>query len=445
MNAFWQASLERTLERSGTLADGAVSTADTARWLGQYREDAPTSSNQGSGDVAFQRWFAFKEAFSPKFVADTLSSLPYRAEICLDPFGGSGTSAVTSRMLGLSSISIEVNPFLADLIQAKLTPISGASFLADYEMVLSSLCRDDEDAISAPGMPATFVEPGVDGRYVFAADVYTTARAIVRAAAQLRPEHERLLKVLLGSVLVANSNVIINGKGRRYRKGWQQRTRTASDLVRALDVAVDRAVQDLTQFAGLPTGRHEVIRGDARDALRRVRHADVAVLSPPYPNSFDYTDVYNLELWMLSYLRSTDDNRALRQQTLRSHVQLKWTPTAIASAAPSLIRTIRELQNARGELWNPNIPEMIGYYFDDLAKIFVELARILGQGRRAIVAIGDSQYAGVRVNVAAILIECVRPLGFQLVEQGSIRSMRTSAQHGGTFDLSEHCLVFERA
>jgi hypothetical protein len=35
-------------------------------------------------------------------------------------------------------------------------------------------------------------------------------------------------------------------------------------------------------------------------------------------------------------------------------------------------------------------------------------------------------------------------LGFRLTKSGAIRSMRTSSQHGGKFDLSEHCLVFER-
>ena len=33
---------------------------------------------------------------------------------------------------------------------------------------------------------------------------------------------------------------------------------------------------------------------------------DLAVFSPPYPNSFDYTDVYNVELWAMGYLRNSD-------------------------------------------------------------------------------------------------------------------------------------------
>ena len=97
---------------------------------------ATGKSNQGTTEVPFQRWFRFKEAFSPKFVIDTLASLDGPVEHCLDPFGGSGTTALTCRMLGLSSTSIEVNPFLADLIEAKIEPVSSSAFLGDYEDLL---------------------------------------------------------------------------------------------------------------------------------------------------------------------------------------------------------------------------------------------------------------------------------------------------------------------
>jgi hypothetical protein len=71
MNAFWQAPLADTLANSSSIAKGPAPTLDAAQWLARYAEEAPTSSNQGSAAVAFQRWFHFKEAFSPKFVADT--------------------------------------------------------------------------------------------------------------------------------------------------------------------------------------------------------------------------------------------------------------------------------------------------------------------------------------------------------------------------------------
>lgn len=444
MTEFWRSSLAETVRNSERLAGRHVPMSDIVHWLESYAEAAPTSSNQGAANIPFQRWFHFKEAFSPKFVADTLGALPYKIDRCLDPFGGSGTTAVTCRMLGISSTVIEVNPFLADLIEAKLTPVPAANFCATYDSLLSNLNIESGDSLPIEGMPPTMVEPGLKGRFVFAADVYATIRAIVRASAALSPDEGRLLKVLLGAVLVPNSNVTINGKGRRYRRGWEARRRSATDLIASLDDAVDMATADLTLYSGLRRGRHVIQRGDARNALARVKKADVAIFSPPYPNSFDYTDVYNLELWMLGYLKSGPDNRMLRHQTLRSHVQTKWRATQPVAASEALETTLDALRRARADLWNPHIPEMIGFYFDDLAMVFAQLRRILAPGHHAVVAIGDSQYAGIHVDVARILIECVCPMGFRLTESGAIRSMRNSSQHGGGFELSEHCLVFER-
>lgn len=445
MTEFWESSLAETVRKSERFTKSHTRTRDVAGWLGSYSEAAPTSSNQGAAGLPFQRWFHFKEAFSPKFVADTLISLPYEVSTCVDPFGGSGTTAVTCRMLGISSASVEVNPFLADLIESKLVPIEPAEFCEAYEDLLRGLRTNKADRTPIAGMPPTLTEPGVNDRYVFPLDVFKTVRAILRLSATMKAEQARLLRVLLGSVLVPNSNVLINGKGRRYKRGWQAKQKTSSDLVSSLDTAVDAATADMTMFAGLPRGKHKVYRGDARTALAKIKHADVAIFSPPYPNSFDYTDVYNLELWMLGYLKCGQDNRGLRHRTLRSHVQTKWQASPRVTLSTTLDKAQRRLRRARADLWNPNIPEMVGFYFDDLYKIFEQLTGILPLGHHAIVAIGDSQYAGVHIDVASILTESISSLGFKLTEQGAMRSMRNSSQHGGNFKLSEHCLVFERA
>lgn len=444
MTDFWESSLAETVRTSERLTSNATRSQAVADWFSLYAENAPTSSNQGVAKLPFQRWFHFKEAFSPKFVADTLGSLPYKVKHCVDAFGGSGTTAMTCRMLGISSTSVEVNPFLADLIETKLSPVAPAAFCAAYESLVTRLEITKADAQIVEGMPPTITSPGLKDRYVFPSEVYETARAILRASNALEPDQGRLLRILLGSVLVANSNVVINGKGRRYRRNWQAKQKTGRDLIASLDAAVDVASADLTAFSGLPRGKHKVLRGDARDKLSDVTTADVAIFSPPYPNSFDYTDVYNLELWMLGYLTSAPDNRALRHRTLRSHVQMKWSSTPRFAVSALLDETVKALQLARADLWNPNIPEMVGFYFDDLCRVFQQLARVLPEGRHAVVAIGDSQYAGIHIDVASILIESLGGLGFKLSERGAIRSMRNSSQHGGAFELSEHCLVFER-
>ena len=413
-------------------------------WLSAHNFEAPVSSNVGAGNLPFQRWFRFKEAYSPAFVTATIAGCDYPVRHLLDPFGGSGTTALTARMEGLDSTSIEVNPFLADVIRTKVTPISPASFAVSCRGVVDRTRVVKRDYRIIEGAPATLVEPGVKDRYVYARETYGALRALNRRIGQLDGEESRLARVLLGSILVDCSNVRINGKGRRYRQNWQARRVTRADVFERFEGAVTRAVEDLTTFNGHSCSRHRVYTGDARARLMRIPSADLAIFSPPYPNSFDYTDVYNLELWMLGYFRSRKDNTSLRARTLRSHVQISWPEAQNPRPTPKLEAVKNALEYRREQLWNRNIPEMVVGYFADLENVLVSLKGIVRAGGNVVAAVGDSQYGGVRIDTAGILAEIGQRCGYDVEDTCEIRSMRASAQHGGGFDLSETALRLRR-
>jgi hypothetical protein len=235
----------------------------------------------------------------------------------------------------------------------------------------------------------------------------------------------------------------VNGKGRRYRGGWQGRRVGAHDVDRLFEEAVRRAARDIAEYGGRLRAPVRVLRGDSRKLLSEAGKSDVAVFSPPYPNSFDYTDVYNLELWVLGYLADAGANRRLRQATFRSHVQVQWDDDVVECPVVSatLARTIERLTAAKERLWDPRLIGMLQAYFQDMAGILCDLRRTLNAGGRAIMVVGDSCYAGVRIDTTTILREIGTQLGFAVLEETPIRSMRSSAQHGGRHDLSESCLV----
>ena len=91
-----------------------------AKWTGG-RKVPSLGTNDGARPIAFQSWHHFKEAFAPELVAHAVRSSPVTVARCIDPFGGSGTTALACQMLGVASTTVEVNPFLADVIRAKLT------------------------------------------------------------------------------------------------------------------------------------------------------------------------------------------------------------------------------------------------------------------------------------------------------------------------------------
>jgi hypothetical protein len=400
-------------------------------------------TNTGSEPLAFQNWRRFKEAFVPELVqravVETSEALGRPVRACLDPCAGSGTTPLACQFLGVEPVAIEVNPFLADLIEAKLTVVDEALVARRCGEVIASKVVVDPAAYYASA-PATFVEPGVDGRYLFARQIAERLASLATAVSKVPEESiARLLRVLLASASLDVCNATVSGKGRRYRRNWASLEHSVLDLDTAFVQAVKAAVFDITRYARRKVRNYDLRRGDARTAVSGVPDVDLVVFSPPYPNSFDYTDVYNIELWVLGYLQSGSDNASLRASTLRSHVQIK-RDFSFATQVPLVERAIEQLRSAPA-LWNKNIPDMIGAYFADLGIILRGVRAKLPHKGRVYMLVGDSRYGGVDVPVASALIEMADGLGFEVLSAEPFRSMRASPQQGGRQELAETLLV----
>ncbi len=363
-----------------------------------------------------------------------------------DPFGGSGTSALAAQFLGIESVSIEVNPYLADLVRAKVSTynikkLSSALLRVEKRARLSKKRGLGNIAV----LPGTFVQPGRNQRWLFdravAIEVEKLKHAIGREKAR---SIRRLFRVLLGGSLVEFSNAVISGKGRRYRRDWQRRRMNPSDVVKQFSSAAGNAIAEINALSERSKARSIVICGDSRKRLRSVGAVDLIVCSPPYPNSFDYTDVYNMELWMLGYLKSPKQNRKLRRSTLSSHVQIA-PEFSMPPDVPTLRKLLERMTYARKMLWNENLIAMVGGYFRDLEVVLDGCRKILRANGQAWFVVGDSQYAGIQIKVADILCEIAESVGLSIVRRQPFRSMRLSPQQGGKRRLAESLVVFTKS
>lgn len=416
-------------------------------WIGD-RRPSHLSTNTGTALVAFQSWRNFKEAFAPELIAQAFeeSEVALGRPVCtaIDPFGGSGTTALASQFLGVKPFTIEVNPYLADLIEAKLASYNADILRTDLAAVLDAhIPHVGDDPF--PGAPATFVEPGVKGRYIFSRAVASTLAGLRTAIGKTSNlVNRRLMRVVLASITVPVSNVVISGKGRRYRRGWAERTVSSEAVVATFRHACEQAINDILRYRNRLCLDFELARGDCRELIPSDRAFDVAIFSPPYPNSFDYTDVYNVELWAAGYLSASAENRALRLKTLRSHVQISRPFTTKSLESATLKRVSTELEAVRDKLWNKSIPDMVAAYFEDMNTIMSQLHGSLVVQGRAYMVVGDSRYHGVHIPVATILTELAKEIGLQKVSEEPFRSMRASPQQGGKKELVETLLVFSK-
>lgn len=413
--------------------------ASTSRESADGSSIAPVTTNQDGKGTAFQRWFHFKEAFSPSFVSAAIASLKYRPKHIADPFGGSGTSVITAQLLSIDATTVEVNPFLADVIKAKVSPLTAErlrSAAADFQARLSST-RSNVPRLSH--LPETFIESADKERWIFPLPVARQLSKYLTCIDSIEDvDVQRFFRVVLGAVLVDCSNVYVNGKGRRYRGAWQENQPTPAKLNELFGIQFNTSFEDVLRFEGRPRSRIDVIHGDARTALAGVsEHADLIVFSPPYPNSFDYTDIYNVELWVLGYINSSAENLRLRNNTLRSHVQISRSYEKPTRPSLRLNSTLDELEVQRAKLWDSNIPAMVGAYFRDIETILEQCSRLLTSSGKVMMVVGDSRYADVRVQVGPIVAELAKAIGFSSVISREVRHMRASAQQGGRFQLAE--------
>ena len=414
-------------------------------WTGD-RELSTFGNNVGSPILAFQRWRHFKEAFAPEIVQRAVGETKGPVRHIVDPFGGSGTTALAAQFLGVRSTSIEVNPFLADLIEAKLATYDLDLVVAAFRRLIDDVFRNPRaDYPYFPRAPRTFVEPGIDGRYVFSKKVAERLASFRRAIDNVSDlSFRRLFRVILASVTVPVSNVTINGKGRRYRGGWTNKTADPSTVDDLFKKGVLNALYDLRRYSARGCRQYTVECGDARRSAYTTGPCDLAVFSPPYPNSFDYTDVYNIELWTMGYLDGREANARLRNATLRSHVQIKRDMSANERVSPTLFKTVNRLRDELGNLWNRNIPDMIAAYSADITTVLAGLATNLRPAGRVYTVVGDSRYAGIDVPTAHILSEIAPLVGYEVVNMEPFRSMRASPQQGGRLELPETLVVLER-
>lgn len=413
-------------------------------WTGG-RQVASVSTNAGADALPFQRWHRFKEAFSPELIEQAVKESPVPVRRLADPFGGSGTSALTCQFLGVKPVTIEVNPFLADLIAAKLATYHVPELLSALTRVArNATASRSRGAAMIRTLPDTFVEPGVKDRWLFDLPVLIQISRLREAIeAESNPAVARLFRVLLGGLMVGFSNASVSGKGRRYRGNWQERRVDPTCVLPTFADAVAAAIVEIGACSTRPMREGTVLHGDSRQLLAGVGHVDQITCSPPYPNSFDYTDVYNLELWMLGYLTSFEENRELRQSTLSSHVQIS-RDFAPAPRCQRLDKTMKALRQAQSDLWDPRIPAMVGAYFADLQGLMRTCANLLPPKGQAWFVVGDSQYGGIHVQVAKVLADLAPSAGLKVERMKPFRSMRVSPQQSGRHQLSEDLVVFSR-
>lgn len=382
------------------------------------------------------RWYKFKEGYSKDLVHLILGSLGTRVQECLDPFGGSGTTALACQEVGIRCHSIEVNPFLHHLAKVKMRTRYGVKgFDSALRAVEKSLKTVGKEHFPPPIMSTITKRADLD-KYLFSPPVLQAILSLRASFKKIHWLYADLFLITLSSILTEIGNTTKDGKCVRYKTNWQSVRLTRGDVYEQF---FDRArifredIVYIQQRKGLEFSNAAFcVNESSLTAVSKMpaNSVDAIITSPPYLNSFDYTDVYMPELWALGFVENYEKVKQLRAKTLCSHVQVKWQPdeSAFTDAIKLLLLDVNGGQN---ELWNGLIPKMIAGYFLDMQNLLLQLKRVLRPSGRLCIVVGTSSYNKTTIPTDWVLGGLAEDIGFKFDELRVVREFNRSTQQSG--------------
>lgn len=410
-------------------------------------------SYQLSKKDRFHRWLKYKEGFSAELVRILFADFSLKeGDVVLDPFMGSGTTALVAQMSGLHSVGYDILPM------SKLSILCKSSVYKYNVTELESLLEDveklqtPEDYSKLTPYISTTKEgyPEQTSKDLSYYDEYFSASSYT-------DEVKALLKLCTLNTLEGISYSKKDGQYLRWDCRCPKIVRASEEraakgkkpfavilnkgelptLKASLLEELRNVIADIKHIQSLEQPVHtecSFVEGSALFELPRLQDNTIngVVSSPPYCNRYDYTRTYALEL---AYLGQDDAAvKSLRQALLSCTVESKpkisilneyYTSIGRAEDFERILDVVKSntvlkeiLDSLRqrsqcGEVNNKGVIPMVEGYFTELAFVFAELFRVCSPGAYVAFVNDNVRYAGEVISVDYLTTMLAESLGFE--------------------------------
>ena len=373
------------------------------------------------------RWSPYVQGFSAQFVQNILDrySQDYANPSILDPFAGSGTSIVQSKLNNFESYGIELNPLLHFIATAKVSTwdVDPKALL----QIAQTLPR--EHVFHAPSF--------LKSTKHFNADVLENLEILKSGLDDFAPvtSQEKKIKDLM---LLAFSAILIESSNLKrspclgYSSSKIVRGHVPFELFenKIREIASDlRTLQD----------QYQHIRAQSRIWLANSMHFehpntyDLIITSPPYMNGLDYVMNYKIEMGWLGFaeghrqLKSVKDDMVVCDNVSKklirdfSQQEDRYNNRWLAKIKEEMTLNIAR----RGRYRRPDMPEIVHKYFDDMYKVMRQVIGVLRPNGRFILVVGDSLIADTYLPTDLLIAKIGQELGLTIEKIEKARNRRS--------------------
>lgn len=412
-------------------------------------------SYQLSKKDALHSWLKYKEGFSASLVnllLDEMEAVP--GDLVMDPFMGSGTTALVCKMRGINSIGYDIMPISNVSLEAKAA-------CAHYDLAELNTMFSEVQALEMPDSyqkKTPYVTITQDA-YPEETERFLQYISDWRDASS----HSGLAKNLL-TLCIINSleRISYTAKSGQYLS-WDSRSRKVQsvnaariakgkkplpakqvreDILPAKETILCELSHVIDDISSLQPASQESngaeISYTRNSVLYEVPKLPDNILkgvitSPPYCNRYDYTRTYALELVYLGV--DEDGIKKMRQDLLSCTVESKSKMDALkdfyteigqadrfdyicgviqANKAFSEIMEALQEREKHGDLNNNGVIRMVEGYFTELAFLYAELYRVCKPGAMVAFVNDNVRYGGEVIPVDFLSSSFAEQFGFKV-------------------------------
>ncbi len=394
----------------------------------------------GNKNLPILRLYRYKEAFAFDFVKEFINRFKLtNNDFLFEPFSGMGTSLFTAMQFNIPSLGIDKLP-IAKFI-AETLPL----FLTVHPQEIQQIFNEIKSEVNhvKPSQIALDVKIMQKG---FADEILLKLQKWKTIIHQLNQPYKNIFILLLLSILEDCSYTAKDGQFLRMNLDKE-----IIDPTILLQQKVFEAEQDINILKSLLKNKilsfPTLQLGDARDLsdIHFPKTPTAIITSPPYPNRYDYTRTYSLEL-CFNFVNNFEELKKLRFGVLRSHIESKISAFEKPNH-PVLKEVIDILNNDIKNLNNSRIPAMLTTYFIDMEKVIKEWSKILAPHGKIAMVVDNVRFAGEVVPVDLILSEIAENYGFITEKIIVTRYKGNSSQQMGKYGripVRESVLIWKK-
>lgn len=415
--------------------------------------DANIGSAKDNMKSAIHNWYKFTAGFSYKFIDWVVDDMEKKPCCIYEPFAGCGTTLVAAQKKMIHSVGNESQQLMCDVINAKLNWDIDKDVCTGYitktlEYVTSKVTTDVSKEYN-PLLIDLYDSETLRNLYLL--------RDAIRSLGDLK--YELFLNLALSQTL---HKAAIHPIAVPYIV----RSKTLVNSGNAIGKFLAIAYQMLADLDSMP---HRERMADVYKADSRVKNGyiedsscDLCITSPPYLNNLDYGEVSKVHTHFFELTKDWRDiTEKVRHQLVTgatTHYKdadfrmENFIETDFAHANQDLVGRLMVLyeiikSNGKDRKGKKSFHILMMHYFEDMYKVLLEMRRVLKDGSKAYLILGDSAPYGVYVPTTQILGEIAQSVGFGEYEIFKIRERghkwkNLSNRHN--VELSENILVLSR-